>query len=152
MWGGDIAMIKNNAQNIIDLFGILYRNTIREDEDPVEAGSSSRSAVLSVLRRKGSCKMTDLSRYLRVTKPNITFLVDKLEKQGLLMRKTYSDDRRTTYIQLTDKGLKEIEQKKMTIIGRINRHLERLNGDDLQYLEEKLPEIIRILSKLYSPG
>lgn len=49
-------------------------------------------------------KMTELSRRMMVTNGNVTGITDHLEKQGLVKRVKVATDRRSSIIQLTDKG------------------------------------------------
>lgn len=139
------------ASSIIDLLGMIYRNLVRDESEQVASNPDSRSAILAVLWRRGNCSMTDLSRSLRVTKSNITFLVDKLEAQGLLTRQSDAADRRIILIQLTEKGRQQIEQQRTLVLGRIQEKLASLDQAERDYLEETVPKVMRILSKLYRP-
>ncbi len=138
------------SSRLVDLFGLVYRNLIRDEQDHVEVGPDSRSAILAVLYRRGPCSMTDLSRSLRVTKSNITFLVDKLEAQSLLMRQADPTDRRVVQIQLTAQGREQIEQQRVKVLSRIQEKLSSLNPEDRAYLEQTLPKVMGILSRLYA--
>lgn len=139
------------ASSIIDLLGMIYRNLVRDESEQVAPNPDSRSAILAVLWRRGNCSMTDLSRSLRVTKSNITFLVDKLEAQGLLTRQPDVADRRIILIQLTEKGRQQIEQQRTLVLGRIQEKLASLDQAERDYLEETVPKVMQILSKLYRP-
>lgn len=142
--------MKDIASNIVDFFGALHRNLLRDEDEQVEIGPDSRSAILAVLWRRGDCTMTDLSRLLRVTKSNITFLVDRMEEQGMLRRLPDADDRRKILIHLSEQGRKEIESKRIRVLTRVEDKLNLLNPDEQKYIEETLPRIMQILSKLYS--
>jgi DNA-binding MarR family transcriptional regulator len=139
-------------QIVVDLFGMIYRNLLRDENESVELGADSRSAVLSVLRRSGGCSMTDLSRVLRVTKPNITFLVDRLEEQGLLRRKSDASDRRKTTIVLTDKGRQGIEGRRTAVLSRVRDRLALLSQDERVSLEEALSKVMSLVAKLHTEG
>lgn len=62
--------------------------------------------VLSQLKRSDERGLTfsELSRLLLVTAGNLTGIIDRLEEQGLVRRETNPEDRRETFIKLTDKG------------------------------------------------
>jgi MarR family 2-MHQ and catechol resistance regulon transcriptional repressor len=47
----------------------------------------------------------EIASKLRVTSGNVTYLVDGLEKDGIVVRTDHPTDRRTTLVQLTPKGL-----------------------------------------------
>src|SRR5690606_23029265 len=61
--------------------------------------------VLSELERsEGPLTMTQLSTELMVSNGNITGLIDRLERDGLVRRTPSKGDRRVQYIELTAKG------------------------------------------------
>lgn len=137
------------TQGIVDVLGAIYRNLIRDEEDPVSFNSSSQSAVLSVLLRNGPTKMSEIGKLLRVSKPNITFLVDKLEKQGFIHREDDKADRRIKNICLTDLGRTEIEAQKARLHSKIKCRLALLSEQDLMDLEASLRITAEVLKKFY---
>ena len=139
-------------QGVIDLLGALYRSLLRDENDRVEPGSDSRTAVLSVLRRTGGCSMSELAGVLRVTKPNVTFLVDRLEGQGLLARTPDPEDRRKTTIDLTEKGKREVEGRRAVVLSRVQERLALLSAKERAWLEGTLPKVMALLSKLDNEG
>lgn len=64
----------------------------------------AQCVVLQILARNNNCKMSDLSDEIGVTLSNITGMIDRLEKEGLVRRGADPDDRRIIRIQLTAKG------------------------------------------------
>lgn len=46
----------------------------------------------------------EISRQLGVTSANVTYLIDGLEKEGLVRRSVNQQDRRVTFVELTEKG------------------------------------------------
>jgi DNA-binding MarR family transcriptional regulator len=71
-------------------------------------GMEKREARYSVLRilyfADSPTTQNDLRLVLNVTSPNITYLIDGLEREGLAVRVAHPSDRRTGYVELTDKG------------------------------------------------
>ncbi|MDB6027052.1 MAG: MarR family transcriptional regulator [Verrucomicrobiales bacterium] len=73
--------------------------------------SSSQFNVLNVLRDAlEGLTQIELSRLLIMHRSNITGLVDRLEKRGLLKRNENPDDRRVYRVVLTPKGKKLVGQ------------------------------------------
>ena len=64
--------------------------------------------VLEVLLHKGPMPVNTLGGKIRLTSGSITALVDRLEKKGLLERRTDPGDRRTRMVHLTPAGHKLI--------------------------------------------
>lgn len=137
------------AQLIIDTFGAIYRNLIREEDDNVSLSSNSQTALLSVLLRNGPTKMSEIGKYLKVSKPNITFLVDKLEEQNLIYRENDKHDRRVINICLTENGKEEIERKKSALHEKIIARLHLLSAQELGDLKSSLETSLRIVEKFY---
>jgi DNA-binding MarR family transcriptional regulator len=65
-----------------------------------------QSLVLRLLIKKGALSSADLSRQMYVTPSNITGIIDRLKKKGLVERIRKQDDRRIALITLTPSGQK----------------------------------------------
>lgn len=137
------------AQRITDLFGLIYRNLIRDENDSISINKDSQSALLSVLLRNGPAKMSEIGKLLKVTKPNITFLVDKMEAQGLIKREKDDCDRRITNICLTANGKKVIEERKTSLHNKITGRLDLLSEEDFAALKQAVETTTAILRKVY---
>jgi MarR family 2-MHQ and catechol resistance regulon transcriptional repressor len=61
-------------------------------------------AVLEMLHHKGPTLLGEIQRRVLVSSGGITFLVDRLEKKGLVERQNCPSDRRARYAVLTPKG------------------------------------------------
>ncbi|MEO5802884.1 MAG: MarR family transcriptional regulator [Verrucomicrobiota bacterium] len=73
--------------------------------------SPSQFNVLNLLYlNSAGCTQIELSRLLIMHRSNITGLVDRLEKRGLLQRKDNPADRRAYKVMLTAAGRKLIEK------------------------------------------
>ena len=60
--------------------------------------------MAQLYRHEDGLKMGDLSRYMMVTGGNITGLTDDLEKEGIVVRESSPNDRRSWIVRLTPKG------------------------------------------------
>jgi MarR family transcriptional regulator, 2-MHQ and catechol-resistance regulon repressor len=74
------------------------RDIRRHGLNPTEFG------VLEVLYHKGPQPLQQIGEKILISSGNITYVVDKLEKKQLLVRKPCAEDRRVIYAELTDKG------------------------------------------------
>ncbi|MGI8966004.1 MAG: MarR family winged helix-turn-helix transcriptional regulator [Limisphaerales bacterium] len=73
--------------------------------------SASQFNILNLLRiTPEGCTQIDLSRRLIMHRSNVTGLVDRLEKRGLLQRKDDPVDRRAYKVLLTASGYRLIEK------------------------------------------
>ena len=144
-------LIEKLTRSFIQLFGAINRNLIREPEDSVKATNPGQSALLFVLRKTGAANMSTLGKLLVVSKPNITFLVDRLEEKEMIRRVRNMADRRSITIELTDKGRQFVDEREAFVEGRIKRKLNKLEEKDLKNLENAVGIVLSILEKLYNP-
>lgn len=67
----------------------------------------SKFNILMIIKHAGGydgIQQNEISKRLLVTASNITKLLDKLEKEGLITRNSKKDDRRVKLIRITDYG------------------------------------------------
>ena len=82
--------------------------------------------VLSELEHAGNAlTMSQLSQKLMVSNGNVTGVVDRLERDGLVRRRASSTDRRVQYIELTEQGVSLFRD----IASEHERWIENLLGD-----------------------
>lgn len=98
-------------------------------------------AILEVLYHKGPLLLGEVQRRILVSSGGITYLVDRLERKGLVERRECAQDRRARYAALTQQGEALIER----IFPDHARLIERMMG--VLTLEEQ-QEAIRLLRKL----
>ncbi len=98
--------------------------------------------TLLVLRAadKGGLPLGEIGRRLVVTKANVTGLIDRLEREGLVVRDSHSD-RRVTLAKLTRKGVQLLDK----VLPRHQQLLTELL-DCLTAQEKK--QLIALLTKL----
>jgi len=104
-----------------------------------------QSAVLRLLVKNGSLSSAEVSRQLYVTPSNVTGIVDRLEKKGLVERIRKEGDRRVALINLTRSG----RQRGRTIPDPIERkiisELADLEPQHLQILRMAMQQIIELI-------
>ena len=89
--------------------------------------------VLSCCSGRRAC-LYALGDRLGVTRPNITKLVDGLERSGLVKRMPHPDDRRMVQAQLTPEGAALANRALPGRVVRIERLWEELDPDELEAL------------------
>ncbi|MES3628680.1 MAG: MarR family transcriptional regulator [Longimonas sp.] len=67
-------------------------------------------AVLEVLLHKGPLPVGEVGERVLLTSGSMTYVLDKLEEEGLVTRRADDDDRRIQIVRLTDDGRDRIEQ------------------------------------------
>ncbi len=84
-----------------------------------------------------SLRMGTLAERLYLSRSGLTRLVDRLVKQGLLVRADCESDRRGSYAQLTTEGRRRFDRARPTHLAGVRRHfLSRLDEADQARLAE----------------
>lgn len=66
--------------------------------------NTSEFGVLEFLHHKGDQPVQKVAEKILVTSGTMTYVIDKLQKNGLVTRRRCEDDRRVFYVALTPKG------------------------------------------------
>lgn len=122
-------ILNNNAQ-ALKPFGLTTQqyNVLR-----ILKGQHPKPAAVSLVNERMLDKMSNASR-----------LVEKLRQKGLVDRSTCPNDRRQVDVQLTDKGLKLLEEATATLKSA-SENYHSLNEDEANTLN-------RLLDKLRNTG
>ncbi|MBI4116005.1 MAG: MarR family transcriptional regulator [Candidatus Omnitrophica bacterium] len=87
-------------------------------------------ALLSQLVHLGVISMTEVSEKLHITKPAVTHLVDRLEKNKFLKRLPHSSDRRISLLQVQPKGTRIVRDTQSYVLRFLLRTLDELNSQE----------------------
>lgn len=93
----------------LKLFVVLYRahraitERVRRSLENKGLGETE-FAVLEVLYHKGRLLVGEVGSRVLLTSGSTTYVIDKLEKRGLVARRPCESDRRALYVELTPAG------------------------------------------------
>ncbi|QJA07780.1 MarR family transcriptional regulator [Romboutsia sp. CE17] len=87
-------------------------------------------------------KASDLSKFLMVTKPAISKVINILEEKGFVIRIADNSDRRVVYINMTKAGEDILEKETEKFQEFTHRIVEKMG-------EEDTDEMIRLFKKMY---
>jgi MarR family 2-MHQ and catechol resistance regulon transcriptional repressor len=98
-----------DQERALKLWLVLARafNAVARHSDADIAGhglSPGEFAILETLYHRGPLLLGDLQRRVLVSSGGVTYLVDRLERQGLVERRQCPTDRRARYAALTAAG------------------------------------------------
>ena len=85
--------------------------------------------------------MGELSRRLMVSGGNVTSIVDGLERDGLVRRRSPASDRRTSYVALTEEGRAAFAKMAREHERWIDQLLEDVADEDVEALTDLLAEL-----------
>ncbi|WP_336787165.1 MarR family winged helix-turn-helix transcriptional regulator [Paenibacillus sp. MMO-177] len=135
------------ARRLIEVFMLF--NKMNWNHQPMDLKQKhSELRLLVVIKRMGNgdeegVKVSDLSKFLKVTSPTVTQLLNRLEEMGLIVRKEDPRDRRAVLVSLTEEG--ELTAKKA-----LQGFMQRMNGLVDFLGDEDTEQLIRLLRKTTS--
>ena len=106
--------------------------------------SQGESGVLLYLSNNNNVSQSELSEKLNVTMPRILAIINTLRAKKLIIKRIDSNDKRRTIISITEKGKKDIIQKKKNAISFIEKIIKELSDEEIeQYISinRKIEEI-----------
>lgn len=98
-------------------------------------------AVLELLYHKGEQPIQKIGQKVLLASSSITYVVDKLEEKGYLVRKACPKDRRVTYADLTDEGNKFISSIFPTHEQEIHRIFGGLNSEEKKQMIDQIKKL-----------
>lgn len=125
--------------------GVINRTLLRAFSGESIDMSTEQWSVLSCLWQKDKVTQQTLCDLTRKDKPSMTRLIDKLEKNNLVVRVSHASDRRINLIHLTEKGI-GMRQKTTDVVQRIvQKALTGISDDDIGNARRVL---LKIMSNL----
>ena len=102
---------------------------------------------LFIITCKGSTNLRKLSDDLGVTPGDVTGIIDRLVKQGLVSRGEDPEDRRVIVLQSTDKGRALLANLRESGANKMAQILARMRPEELSSLASGLFALIRVLKE-----
>ncbi len=134
---------KAEVEAIVETIIYLYTESRRVTKQVArELGlTGPQLTVIKLLETFGDLSLSSLSERIRAQNSTVTGIIDRMEREGLVVRERSTSDRRVVYIKLTEKGdtmAKTIQVEPMEIFRNV---LTTLTKDDTK-------DLLRILNKL----
>jgi DNA-binding MarR family transcriptional regulator len=100
---------------------------ILQEEAVREGLTFNETSLLFFVNANGKANVTTLAKYLDVSKSSVVEMIDKLVRNGLLERTKDVEDRRVTYVTITDRGRAVLETVREKYKETINKVLSEVN-------------------------
>jgi len=134
---------KPEVDSILEATVYLYtesRRITKEVARRVEL-TGPQVTVLKVLEGVGDLSLSELSERIRAQNSTVTGIIDRMEREGLVVRARSTEDRRVINIRLTEKGAKIAREIAVEPMEVFRSALESLSLDEMQ-------ELFKILTKI----
>lgn len=104
-----------------------------------------QAGVLHAINQLGSMSSAMLSRKLHVTPGNITGIVDRLEKKGLVVRERKREDRRVVLLLLTAEGQKLADELPDPVEIKLIAGLSELPPEEIEAIDKAMAAVFDIV-------
>jgi DNA-binding MarR family transcriptional regulator len=101
-----------------------------------------RVRVLVAIEEEGRIRMSELATKLGIKARTVTQFVDALEQEALILRTPDPDDRRATFLQLTDEAPPLIAKARAAMSQASDQVLQSLSAEGKSQLQSLLYPII----------
>jgi DNA-binding MarR family transcriptional regulator len=151
------------ADSLIDFLWIIRNNVLTQNDmsknfHPALEGEKkcfsdssmppSHVRVIFYLLEFNSSPISQIAENLKISKPNMTPIIDNLINYGLVNRFTDPNDRRILRVELTDKALKILHNLRDSIRDSFAEKISPLSDDEIVMLDESIENLVFLLKKL----
>ncbi|WP_329527780.1 MarR family winged helix-turn-helix transcriptional regulator [Streptomyces sp. NBC_01462] len=112
--------------------------------------STAASSALSRLGREGPQRLTELARAENVSQPNMTQLVTRMERAGLVRRTADHSDGRGVLVEATDEGLAVFRRRRTERADALRQLIDDLTEPEQRAVRVALPALARVIDDRHS--
>ncbi len=103
--------------------------------------------ILFEIKIYGICVQSDIAKTLHIDKSYLSRIISRFCKNGLVEKVKSKEDKRITYIALTEKGKMETERLIELTDNRIKAKIIQLSSDECEKICDAMNAVISILGK-----
>ncbi|MBR0597092.1 MarR family winged helix-turn-helix transcriptional regulator [Sinanaerobacter chloroacetimidivorans] len=135
------------TEKIFQLIPLLNRTLSIASIKASNDFSRHHHEILFILSEYEYLTMSDIGKFLFISKPNTTNLVDKLIQQGLVKRSAHEKDRRVILVSITEEGRKVFRATLEQLKGNAEENLVYLTAEERIKISESLDTLHQLLRK-----
>jgi len=141
--------LESIVKNLLSIIPLFHRKLIRMDE--LLASQDIAPSHLKIMFLLDVCEkltVSEIGKKLYISRPNVTPLIDKLVKEGMVERIRDQSDKRMFNVKSTLKGKEFITGQKEIISSNLKNRLSLLSGENLDNLDKALETLKDIIEKI----
>ncbi len=143
-----IDRLSGVSSHLMTLTGFFHGVIRLAPSAPTEVRTNVvRYHILKCLERRGPHHSTEVSATLNVKKNTLSELLDRMVRDGLVLREYDAGDRRMILLRITRGGRAAIKEFEKNLMGNIRQFLESLEEDDRRDLVQAIESLVRILAR-----
>lgn len=128
------------AQEISVLMPVIARRILLSLFQSMEIPQTQLFTIITLFEQE-PCRLSELSRQMRISAPTTSGIVDRLERGGYAKRLADKEDRRAISVVLTPKGRRIAKTFRATVQERWHELLSSLSVEDQE-------NYLRLLKKI----
>jgi DNA-binding MarR family transcriptional regulator len=140
------TLLEETSRVLLETFPSLMGFVASELRRHSEVNNPAHFRLLRALRR-GPRSLHDLAERHGVRLPTMSRTVSVLEKREWIERVRSTEDRRTVYAHITEKGLETLREVEDRAAGRASELLECLSEEELGKLHDGLNALYGVVSE-----
>ena len=135
--------IKPEVDSILEAIVYLYTESRRVTKEVARSAelTGPQLTVLKVLEGVGDLSLSELSERIRAQNSTVTGIIDRMERENLVVRARSTEDRRVVHIRLTEKGARIAREIAVEPMEVFRGALESLSARETR-------DLLRILTKI----
>lgn len=103
--------------------------------------------VLGILSHHGEMKISELSKAVHLSNSTVSGIVDRLEKQQLVIRTRSEDDRRIVYVKASPKAEAFHEDHRDIVRKKLEGMLSKTTPEDIEKIYDGLDALKRTMNQ-----
>ena len=134
------------SQDFLESLILIHNNFYRQMHMPVPI---NQMGVLCALRSDPNLTISEISRWLNISKQQMTILIDKLVQNGLIEKNIDVSDRRRHLLILTAAGEKLLDEQDEVVKQKFSQQSQKLNDSELALLVKVIGQYRHLLEKMF---
>ncbi|MDD3949289.1 MAG: MarR family transcriptional regulator, partial [Anaerolineaceae bacterium] len=137
-------MSKELLRSLLDLSDMVSRSSITDRFHFLQENDLSHSQMMSLvfLDRNEQVSINTISKHLGITNAAVSQFIDRMEKNGLVVRTPNPQDRRIKLLELTDKGREVVKLARQSHHRWITQLVASLDPEELPLIEKSIKIIL----------
>ena len=135
--------LKSEVDQVLEAIIYLYTESRRITKELAKRAdlTGPQLTVIKLLEQVGDLSLSELSDKIRAQNSTVTGIIDRMEREDLVVRERSTEDRRVVKIRLTPKGLELARDVPVEPMVIFRSALEALSKEDMQ-------DLLKILLKV----
>lgn len=135
--------LKSDVDQVLEAILYLYTESRRITKELAKRAdlTGPQLTVVKLLEAFGDLSLSELSDKIRAQNSTVTGIIDRMERENLVLRERSKEDRRVVYIKLTTKGRELAGEIPVEPMEVFKSALETLSSQEMK-------DLLRIMTKV----